>query len=297
MASKYMLIADDVLDVTPGAKKRSELVRECGLNLAEKLKSPVRVLYVQNPIDITLKTADRERIKSTLEKVREQNKKVQVIEAFGNPVDEIFRLETSSPAPGMVVMGTAGKKGIERFFLGSVAEEVVRNAVVPVMVIGPKVEKASTGKGKILVATDLTANSRRAEAYAKKLAKALNAEVVLIYSTIETLRVADQYAAASGTAFMDQSTIDTLKAKSKEAMLKKTKLFKAAGVRCTFKLDDNQPTSQAAITNETANGTYQYLVMGTHGRSAFVKAFLGSTARETIMGSSVPTIVIRSHNK
>jgi nucleotide-binding universal stress UspA family protein len=292
-----MLIADDVFDVSPGAKARSEMVRQYGIGLAEKLKAPIKLLYVQNPIDITMKTTDRARIQNTLEQIRQSNKKVQVVEAFGNPVDEIFRLETSTPLPGMVVMGTQGKKGLERFFLGSVAEEVVRNAVVPVMVIGPKVAKAPTGKGKILLATDLTNNSRRAEAYAKKLAKALNAEVVFIYSTIESLRIADQYAAASGTAFMDQTTINTLNAKSKEALLKKVKIFKADGVKCSFKMDEHQPTSQAAIAAESATGNYQYLVMGTHGRSAFVKAFLGSTARETIMSSSVPTIVIRSHNK
>ncbi len=297
MASKYMLIADDVFDVSPGSKARSEKVRQYGISLAEKLKAPVKLLYVQNPIDITMKASDRVRIQTTLEQIRQSHKKVQVVEAFGNPVDEIFRLETSSPLPGMVVMGTQGKKGLERFFLGSVAEEVVRNAVVPVMVIGPKVTNAPTGKGKILLATDLTNNGRRAEAYAKKLAKALNAEVVFIYSTIESLRIADQYAAASGTAFMDQTTINTLNAKSKEALLRKVKIFKADGVKCSFKMDEHQPTSQAAIAAESATGHYQYLVMGTHGRSAFVKAFLGSTARETIMSSSVPTIVIRSHNK
>lgn len=297
MASKYMLIADDVFDVSPGAKARSEMVRQCGFNLAEKLGAPVKLLYVQNPIDITMKTADRNRIQTTLEKIRQSSKKIQVVEAFGNPVDEIFRLETSAPQPGLVVMGTQGKKGLERFFLGSVAEEVVRNAIVPVMVIGPKVAKAPIGKGKILLATDLTANSRRAEAYAKKLAKALAVEVVFIYSSLESLRIADQYAAASGTAFMDQSTIDTLNMKSKEALLKKVKGFKADGVKCSFKMDEHQPTSQAAIAAESATGNYQYLVMGTHGRSSFVKAFLGSTARETIMSSAVPTIVIRSHNK
>lgn len=297
MASKYMLIADDVFDVSPGAKARSEMVRQCGLNLAEKLNAPVRLLYVQNPLDITMKNSERIRIHNTLEKIRQSSKKIQVIEAFGNPVDEIFRLETSSPQPGLVVMGTQGKKGLERFFLGSVAEEVVRNAVVPVMVIGPKVTKAPTGKGKILLATDLTTNSRRAEAYAKKLAKALHLEVVFIYSSLESLRIADQYAAASGTAFMDQSTIDTLHAKSKQALLKKVNGFKADGVKCSFKMDSHQPTSQAAIATESASGNYQYLVMGTHGRSSFVKAFLGSTARETIMSSAVPTIVIRSHNK
>ncbi|WP_413576950.1 universal stress protein [Bdellovibrio sp. HCB290] len=297
MASKYMLIADDVLDLTPGARKRSDLVRQCGISLAEQVNAPIKLLYVQNPIDITLKASDREKIRKTLDQARHNNPKIQIVEAYGNPVDEIFRLETTAPAPGMIVLGSQGKKGLERFFLGSVAEEIVRNAIVPVMVVGPKVTKAPSGKGRILVATDLTTNSRRSEAYAKKLAKQLKAEVVLLYSSAETLRIADQYAAMSGTNLIDQNTINTLSAKSKEALQKKVKLFKVDGVKCSFKIDDNKPSSQAAILAETAKGGYQYLVMGTHGRSAFVKAFLGSTARDTIKLNSIPTIVIRSHSK
>ncbi|WP_413586312.1 universal stress protein [Bdellovibrio sp. HCB274] len=296
MASKYMLIADDVLDLTPGARKRSELVRRCGVSLAEQLNAPIKLLYVQNPIDITLKTSDREKIRKTLDQARQDNPKIQIVEAYGNPVDEIFRLETTAPVPGMIVLGSHGKKGLERFFLGSVAEEIVRNAVVPVMVVGPKVTKAPTS-GKILVATDLTANSRRAEAYAKKLAKLIKAEVVLFYSSVETLRIADQYAAMSGTNLIDQGTINTLSAKTKESLQKKVKLFKADGVKCSFKIDDNKPNSQAAILAESGKGGYRYLVMGTHGRSAFVKAFLGSTARDTIKLNSIPTVVIRSNSK
>jgi nucleotide-binding universal stress UspA family protein len=36
---------------------------------------------------------------------------------------------------GMVVMGTHGRKGLERFMLGSVAEQVMRRSTCPVMVV------------------------------------------------------------------------------------------------------------------------------------------------------------------
>lgn len=35
----------------------------------------------------------------------------------------------------MIVMGTAGRRGLERFFVGSVAEEVVRGSPVPVLTV------------------------------------------------------------------------------------------------------------------------------------------------------------------
>lgn len=297
MASKFMLIADDFLDVSNDAKKRSEKIQSIGLELAEKLASPVKLLYVQDPKNVAVEDEQVEKAALHLqERFSKGKRKVQVITAQGNPIDEIFRIETDSPQPGMIVMGTQGKHGLERVFLGSVADEVVRNAVVPVMVIGPKVKDTSAGKAKILVATDLTKNSRRAEAYAMKLAKALKAEVVLIHSMMETLRTADQYAAASGTVFLDQATIDTLAMKTNEALMKKVKLFKAGGVKCSFVVDLNNSTSQSAITAESARG-YRYLVLGTHGRSTFVRAFLGSTAKAAILDSPIPVIVLRSHEK
>lgn len=297
MASKFMLIADDLLDSSSEGKKRSEKIQSIGLELAENLKSSVRLLYVRDPKNIAIESEQVEKTASHWQEVFSTGKRnVQVITASGNPIDEIFRIETSSPPPGMIVMGTQGKQGFERMFLGSVADEVVRNAVVPVMIIGPKVKNTPSGKPRLLVATDLTVSSRRAEAYAMKLAKALKAEVVLIHSLMETLRTADQYAAASGTTFLDQSTIDILTTKTTEAMMKKVKVFKADGVKCSFIVNNNEPTSQSALAAESANG-YRYLVMGTHGRSMFVRAFLGSTAKEAILTSAIPVIVIRSHAK
>ena len=295
MASKFMLIADDLLDSSANGKKRSEKIQSIGFELAENLLSFVKFLYVRNTKDVNIEPEQVAKAAQQLqERFSKSNKSVEVITASGNPVDEIFRIETSSPAPGMIVMGTQGKQGLERMFLGSVADEVVRNAEVPVMVIRPKIKNLPSGKPKLLVATDLTKSSRRAEAYAMKLAKALKAEVVLIHSLLESLRTADQYAAASGTTFLDQSTIDTLAAKTNEALMKKVKLFKTGGVKCSFIVDTSEPTSQTALVAESANG-YRYLVMGTHGRSSFVRAFLGSTAKEAILNSPIPVIVIRSH--
>ncbi|MGE5085786.1 MAG: universal stress protein [Bacillota bacterium] len=297
MASKFMLIADDILDSSSNGKKRSDKVQSIGFELAENLKSFVRLLYVRNTKDLNIEPEQVEKAAlSCQERFSKGHKNIKVITAAGNPVDEIFRIETSSPAPGLIVMGTQGKHGLERMFLGSVAEEVVRNAVVPVMVVGPQVKDLPSGKAKLLVATDLTKSSRRAEAYAMKLAQTLKAEVVLIHSLLETIRTADQYAAASGTTFIDQSTIDILTEKTTEAIMKKVKLFKASGVKCSYIIDTSEPTSQDALVAEGKKG-YRYLIMGTHGRSSFVRAFLGSTAKEAILKASIPVIVIRSHAK
>jgi nucleotide-binding universal stress UspA family protein len=60
--------------------------------------------------------------------------KVDYIRESGNPADMIIKT-VEKERIDMVVMGTAGKHGLSRFWLGSVAENVVRYAPCPVLVV------------------------------------------------------------------------------------------------------------------------------------------------------------------
>ena len=60
--------------------------------------------------------------------------------ASGNAATEILNL-TAKLGIDLIVMGTHGYKGIKHFFLGSVAERVVRESPVPVLTIHPKVAR------------------------------------------------------------------------------------------------------------------------------------------------------------
>lgn len=50
----------------------------------------------------------------------------------GNPADEILAMAQDFDA---LMVGTAGKTGVERIWLGSVAEKVVRSSPIPVLVM------------------------------------------------------------------------------------------------------------------------------------------------------------------
>ncbi|BAM70151.1 universal stress protein [Methanothermobacter sp. CaT2] len=52
----------------------------------------------------------------------------------GSPADAILRT-VEKEGVDLVVMGTSGKHGLDRFLLGSVAEKVVRSAGCPVLVV------------------------------------------------------------------------------------------------------------------------------------------------------------------
>jgi nucleotide-binding universal stress UspA family protein len=58
----------------------------------------------------------------------------------GNPAEAILRYIASEDID-MVIMGTHGRKGVDRMLFGSVAEQVVKDSSVPVLSINPYLRK------------------------------------------------------------------------------------------------------------------------------------------------------------
>jgi nucleotide-binding universal stress UspA family protein len=66
----------------------------------------------------------------------------------GDPATEILRLARDSKCD-LIVMGTHGRTGLGRLLLGSVAEEVIRKATCPVLVVKvPIPDTQSTAEAK-----------------------------------------------------------------------------------------------------------------------------------------------------
>jgi nucleotide-binding universal stress UspA family protein len=54
--------------------------------------------------------------------------------AEGNPAEEIIRYAEKA-GMNLVVLGTVGRTGMDKFLLGSVAEKIVRNSKIPVLTV------------------------------------------------------------------------------------------------------------------------------------------------------------------
>lgn len=60
---------------------------------------------------------------------------------IGNPAKELIGLSDETGAD-LIVVGTHGRKGVSRLFMGSVAEQVVRHGTCPVLVVRPSMHPA-----------------------------------------------------------------------------------------------------------------------------------------------------------
>ena len=89
----------------------------------------------------------RDQLRRELERVKPLDAvKVERLLADGHPATEIVRTATENDCD-LVVMGTHGRTGLRRLLMGSVAEEVLRKATCPVLIVKtplPK-ERSTTG--------------------------------------------------------------------------------------------------------------------------------------------------------
>lgn len=126
--------------------------------------------------------------KQTKEQARLLNEQLQSVEhevviGEGNTWEVMSKLIEQEEVD-LVVVGTRGRTGLERAFLGSVAEQILRQSPCPVLTVGPQVNLWSDEYAKmreILYATDLVAELPMAAPYAISLAQENRAHLVLLH--------------------------------------------------------------------------------------------------------------------
>jgi len=84
----------------------------------------------------------------------------------------------------LVVIGTRGRTGVGRAFLGSQAEEILRHSKVPVYTVGPNIGSLESQRGylrSIVFATDFGPASLAAAPYAVSLAEEFATRLALVH--------------------------------------------------------------------------------------------------------------------
>ncbi len=148
----------------------------------------VEPLYVEGPqaamrANELLRTSAEEDMGELLISARLRGVPHDVILEEGPLWDAIERL-IQQHGIDLVVLGTHGRTGAKKLVLGSVAEEIYRKAVSPVLAVGPMVRGRVAQEARfrqILFGTDLRPTSERAAAYALSLAEQHCARLTLLH--------------------------------------------------------------------------------------------------------------------
>lgn len=112
----------------------------------------------------------------------------------GNAVEVVENFLEERTAD-LLVVGTSSRSGLGKMFLGSVAEELIRESPCPVLTVGPHVTTvASSGVQCIICATDFSPASKRAVEFAVSLAEEYQAHLTLFHVLEGRLSTSPQFA-------------------------------------------------------------------------------------------------------
>lgn len=140
---------------------------------------------------------------------------------------------------------------------------------------------------RILVPTDFTDASEHALAYALDLAETFNASVTLMHS-YEVPIVAFPDGALVATADVAGRIAEVAKAALESAV----KRARGRGISLDSVLREGVTTEEInAVANDI---DADLIVIGTHGRRGFARAFLGSVAEHVVRTASRPVLTIHA---
>jgi nucleotide-binding universal stress UspA family protein len=191
----------------------------------------------------------------------------------------------------LIVMSTHGRSGFGRGLFGSVADDVLRRASVPVMLVPPNCAPSwpESGASRILVPLDGSPFAEQALEPATALAVLLNANIVLL----RVVPWPPAVAAASG--------VDTALPRQREQQIAEAQAYLVDVARPVEKSIPVVRIRAAAgapalvIADAAQEERADFIAMATHGRTGLARVVMGSVATSTLRHARVPVLFVRPH--
>jgi nucleotide-binding universal stress UspA family protein len=265
--------------------ERSALALPYATLMAERLAVPldlVRVLPDNVPVAEAVESQMALKQLSTTLKAT-----VRVNVRRGNPVQEIMAeaLEQSEP---VIVMATHGRSSVGRLVHGSVADQLVRQARVPVLLIGSQLASPTYDPVcSILVPLDGSRMAASALRYATVLAQAFHAQLKLVgvAETPDTSEWLDQ-------ALILEQQYQQRYREVREYLQTVAEQLRAQGLQVQFQALKGFPARDLLQAYEQEAGV-DLVVMTTHGRSGMHRLLVGSVAEHLLRHGTIPMLLIR----
>jgi nucleotide-binding universal stress UspA family protein len=246
------------------------------------------------PAGLPLDPATRTRLLSDLETEAEPARaaglKPQLLLLEGDPAEEILR-QARKAAADVVVMGTHGRRGLDRLMLGSVARRVVQRAGCAVLTIPRPPEGAAVpalpSYERVLCPVDL-GSSEETLAAAFAVARASKAHLTLLY----VLEGLPQLEASVRMAGMNWSDFrQHLEKTARQSLLEAGRSQGQDIVRWDELVASGKPYREILDVARTTKASL--IVMGIHGQNPLERMFFGSTALHVVQQAPCPVLTVR----
>jgi nucleotide-binding universal stress UspA family protein len=259
------------------------------LSPAALVPNPLGAGFSAIPGDLLMERRDD--VKAELHRILATHSKAGVTMraevATGHPWREIETAAHQLRAD-LVVMGTHGRSGWDRFLMGSTTEKLIRRLDCPVLTIGPTdVAPPTTLFRRILCALDLTAPSQATVDLAFAFAEENLAQVTLLH-------VIDGDRPEWFPSKPHLATREEFRRSAREGAIEELyRLGKDAPAFCKTDSIAATGTAWREIVRIAEETQADLIVVGAQGPGGIGESFLGSTAAQTLRHAPCPVMLAR----
>lgn len=252
---------------------------------------------------VVLHQEAEERARSLVDAVRRQfggrGLRIRTLLAEGQAVPAILEV-LDQHRFDLVVLGTRGLSGIERFLLGSVSEHVLTHGSCSVLVVRgfhPRGNLRQTKRLRVLLATDGSPHARAAVALLGRFGLPRSAAVLLLHVVKMDDYVASRLLAAGRSDLLKLA--DKLRLARKQAGTRVLELaqrtLKRHGVTADVLLKEGDPAE--TILHAAERLRTDLVVMGSRGLTGMRRLLLGSVSHKVARHSPCSVLVVRKNSR
>jgi len=256
------------------------------------------VYYAGAPYDGELESVVRARQQAYLDEIVQFLRKLSPVPVSSalleGPVVGKLCAQAGDGETDLVVMATHGRGPLGRFWLGSVADELVGRLPVPVLLVRPgdgEVDLAHEPElGPVLVPLDGSTLAEEILAPAGELARLLGVNLTLlrVVKPVPAGAVPDDPALGQEARALLNRTRE-----ASAYLLRMAERLRAEGLRVATRVTVQEHPA-AAILNEAEATDAGLIALTTHGRRGLVRVVMGSVADKVVRGATIPVLVHRA---
>lgn len=243
---------------------------------------------------LALDDAERERLMTEMRRMAGAVERDGVVEfriEEAPSVHQEILAQLDATHADLLVLGTHGRSGFQRLFLGSVTEKVIRKAICPTLVVPPRAPDVSAGAPiqfrRILCPIDFSDSSLDALAYAINLAEEADAQLALLHVVEIPPIFIEEPAPALELDRLREKVIADARRRLHEL------IPESARTRSTVETAVIEGRAYRDILRHASERQSDLIVMGVHGRGALDLLVFGSTTHHVIRGSACPVLIVR----
>ncbi len=194
----------------------------------------------------------------------------------------------------LLVLSSHGHGGFAPAWLGSVADTLVRNSHLPVLLVRPTNDVAQPlSMERVLVPLDGSAMGEQVLPFALMLGSAARARYTLLHVINPSARARSELQIDLPEDADDAAEIEVQRVRAAERYLHTVaERLRAdqANVETRIVIE---PQAATAILNEAQDGENSVIALATHGRGGVARLLLGSVADKVVRGANVPVLLYR----